>query len=254
MEAYPSRFYDGYFVGVPGDVDFYVAAARQAGSPVLELGCGTGRVLLPLARAGLEAVGLDLSAALLDVAQRHLDCSPRGVQARVRLVQGDMRSFRLRQRFRLVVVAYRTFQHLLTPVDQAECLACIRRHLAADGRLVLDLFDPLAEIARDGLQTPVRRDTDFIDPGTGHQVLVYYSRTLDPQVQILEQEVTFEEVDRAGASVGRTHGRLQLRWSPRHEVDYLLERCGFAVESLYGDFGGAPYPGYGEQIWVARRT
>ncbi|MEW6751751.1 MAG: class I SAM-dependent methyltransferase [Candidatus Latescibacterota bacterium] len=254
MEAYPSRFYDRYFVGVEGDVDFYVAAACQAGSPVLELGCGTGRVLLPLARAGLQVVGLDTSQALLEAAQGHLDGCPPELQARVRLVEGDMRSFRLGQRFRLVLAAYRTFQHLLTPADQEESLACIRRHLVRGGRLILDLFDPLGLIAREGLQTPICRDTDFVDPATGHQVLVYYTRTTDPQAQVLEQEVTFEEVEPAGRAVGRTHARLRLRYASRFEVEYLLARCGFEVEALYGDFGRSPYPGYGEQVWVLRRT
>src|SRR6185503_14924092 len=77
------------------DVAFFVEAAREAGSPVLEVGCGTGRVLIPTARAGLEVVGLDLSPNMLGVCRQKLKDEPEAVQSRVQLVQADMRNFEL---------------------------------------------------------------------------------------------------------------------------------------------------------------
>ena len=254
MQAYHPRFYDHYFTGVEGDVEFYVDAALEAGSPVLELGCGTGRVLLPTAAAGVEVVGLEVDEAILGVTRRKLANSDPLVREMTRLVRADMEEFDLNRRFRLVTIPYRSFQHLLTPTDQHHVLECVHRHLEDGGVLVLDIFDPLMDIAGRGFTAPLQKDTDFADPETGHSVTVWYSRQYDPEVQLLEQELIFEETDRTGEVVSRTYGRLQLRYIFRYEMEYLLERCGFAVEALYGDFHRSVFPGYGEQIWVARKV
>src|SRR5947209_15436608 len=100
------------------DVGFFVEAARTAGGPVLEIGCGTGRVLIPTARAGLDIVGLDLSPHMLAVCRQRLRGESEGVRERVELVQADMRSFELGRRFTLATIPFRPFQHLLTVEDQ----------------------------------------------------------------------------------------------------------------------------------------
>jgi ubiquinone/menaquinone biosynthesis C-methylase UbiE len=101
----------------PG-IDFYVEAAKSAGGPVLEVGCGTGRVLLPTARAGVEIVGLDLSPDMLGMCRQRLENEPEAVQSRVQLVQADMREFNLFRTFRLATIPFRPFQHLITVDDQ----------------------------------------------------------------------------------------------------------------------------------------
>ena len=123
------------------DIEFYVDAARESGG-VLELGCGTGRVLLPTARAGIAITGLDLSSRMLEVCRDRLAAE---VQSRVELVGGAMTDFDFGRSFRLVTTPFRPFQHLLTVEDQLACLACVRRHLAPGGRLVFDLFNPSLE-------------------------------------------------------------------------------------------------------------
>ncbi len=109
------------------DVGFFVEAAKESGGPVLEVGCGTGRVLIPTARAGIEITGLDLSPHMLEVCRGKLEAEPEEVRSRVRLVEGDMRQFELGQTFRLVTLPFRPFQHLTTVEDQLACLGCIRR-------------------------------------------------------------------------------------------------------------------------------
>jgi SAM-dependent methyltransferase len=259
MEEYAgaqARYYDPYFRGVEGDVVFYVQAARDAGGPVLEVGCGTGRVLLPIARAGVEVVGLERAPALLAQARRKLSGVSARVARRVELVEGDLCGLELHRRFPLVLAPYRALQHLLTPVDQEQALRRIRRHLAPGGRLVFDVYDPLRELAA-GLVVgdgQLRQDTDFIDQQTGNRVVVWYSRRFDPELQLLEQELLFEEQDAEGCVVGRSRGRLTLRYTFRYEMEYLLRRCGLAVEAVWGDFAGNPFPGWGNQVWVARRA
>jgi len=105
------------------DVGFFVEAALSAGGPVLEVGCGTGRVLIPTARAGVETVGLDLSTHMLAVCRKRLEAEPEPVRSRARLVQADMRRFELGRKFTLATIPFRPFQHLLTVEDQLSCLA-----------------------------------------------------------------------------------------------------------------------------------
>jgi SAM-dependent methyltransferase len=102
-------YYDCLATGVEGDVAFYVGEARSAGSPVLELGCGTGRILIPTAEAGVEVVGLDASPDMLAIARNKLERLPAHVHKRVQLREGDMRDFALHSRFLLVTIPYRTF-------------------------------------------------------------------------------------------------------------------------------------------------
>jgi len=111
------------------DVGFFVEEARTSGSPVLDIGCGTGRVLIPTARAGLEVVGLDLSPRMLAVCRERLLGEPDEVRTRAHVIEADMRRFDLGQRFRLAMIPFRSFQYLLTIEDQLTCLAEIRRHL-----------------------------------------------------------------------------------------------------------------------------
>jgi len=143
LYAQSAEFYDAVdSYRARSDVPFFVGYAREANGPVLEIGCGTGRVLVPTAKAGCDITGLDFSEAMLDHCRRKLEREAQDVRRRVKLVQGDMRSFDLEQRFALITIPFRPFQHLLTVEDQLACLACVKRHLAPGGRFILDLFNP----------------------------------------------------------------------------------------------------------------
>src|SRR5437763_4997387 len=124
------------------DIDFFVDAATNAGGRVLEIGCGTGRVLVPIARAGIEIVGLDLSPHMLAVCREKLRLERPAVQSNAQLVRADMRHFDLGRTFRLITLPFRPFQHLITIEQQRSCLRTLHAHLASDGRLILDLFNP----------------------------------------------------------------------------------------------------------------
>ena len=111
------------------DVPFFIDEAKDSGGPVLELGCGTGRILIPTARAGIEIVGLDLSQPMIEVCRARLREEAADVQSRVQLVEGDMRRFDLSRTFKLITTPFRSFQHLITVEDQRACLASVHRHL-----------------------------------------------------------------------------------------------------------------------------
>ena len=127
---------------VEGDAEFYVQQARRWGGPVLDIGCGTGRIGIALAEQEVDVVGLDLSAPMLRIAERKRASLPAEIARRLTLVLADMTDFTLDQTFPLIVTPSRSFQFMLTPTAQRAALASMRRHLRPGGALVLDLFDP----------------------------------------------------------------------------------------------------------------
>ena len=237
------------------DVTFFVDMACESGGPVLELGCGTGRVLIPTARAGFEITGLDASPAMLKVCQRSLAREPEDVRDRVTLVQGDMRNFGLDEGFALVTLPFRPFQHLLEVEDQIACLSCIHAHLNPGGLLILDLFNPMIERL-----TEAKYPTEFeLEPPATLEdgsEMVRSSRMIAPDIARqcidieLRHDITFPD--------GRKEQYVEnmtLRYFFRYEVEHLLARCGFEVENLYADYARTPfgeiYPS--ELLFVARK-
>lgn len=229
-----------------GDLDFYVETARQAGGPVLELGCGTGRVLAGFAKGGVPCVGLDLSRAMLDRAAARL------TGGAARLVQASMDDFDLNERFGSVMITCRAFHHVVTPGGQRRALQAARRHLAPGGLLVLDLFDPILTLAGEPHPEPPP-PREALDPRSGRR----YRRTIlvrrnDPERQIVSEELRVEALDEGGRPVAAEDVSWALRWLGRQEAAYLLELCGFAPLACYSDFARSA-PAYGkEQLWVAR--
>jgi SAM-dependent methyltransferase len=240
------------------DVDFFVAMAREAGGPVLEIGCGTGRVLIPTARAGVEITGLDASEAMLDVCRQNLSHEPDAVQAKVlQLTLGDMRDFDLGRQFALVTLPFRPFQHLITIDDQLAALSSIRRHLIDDGRLVFDLFNPsLKALANDDtLGVEFGDEPAFTMPDGRHVARKHkiVARNLFTQVQDIEliYDVTYPD----GRQERLVHA-FPMRYLFRYEAEHLLTRAGFVVENLYADYEQSPYGSKypGELIFVAHKS
>lgn len=239
-----------------GDVEFYVDEARAAKGAVLEVGCGTGRVLIPTARAGVPITGVDESTAMLACCRTKLRHESPDVQERVELHAGDMRAFDLGRTFALVTIPFRPFQHLLTVEDQLACLACIRQHLENGGQLILDLFNP-------SLDFLVNRPVGEVMP-EGTPITLPDGRQLERSFQIVEQN-RFTQVNRVELIYDVTHtdGRkerrvhaFRMRYLFRYEAEHLLARSGFAVEQLYAGYDRSPYGSTypGELIFMARKV
>jgi SAM-dependent methyltransferase len=238
------------------DVAFFVAAAQSSGGPVLEIGCGTGRVLLPLARVGIDVTGIDLSPHMLDVCQRRLLREPAEVQAHVQLDQADMCNFALGQTFQLITIPFRPFQHLIEVEDQIACLRCVHQHLAERGRFILDLFNPsLPALVHEITGEEQSGEPEFTLPD-GRRV---QRRSRIVARDVFKQYQDVELIYYVNHPDGRTERLVHafpMRYFFRYEVEHLLARCGFAVEALYGDYDksayGAQYPG--ELIFVAKKS
>ena len=239
---------------VEGDAEFYVEQARRSGGPVLDVGCGTGRIGIALAEQEVEVVGLDLSAPMLRIAERKRASLPAEVARRLTFVLADMTDFTLDQTFPLIVTPSRSFQFMLTPKAQRAALASMRRHLRPDGALVLDLFDPRLDWCVPGQDAnePSRQAT-IRNPVTGLNVRVeVVERTPDPMRQVIDEVWRHTELDESEREVRSTTERLVLRWTLRSELRHLAELEGFRVDAEYGDFRGGS-PAYArEQVWILR--
>jgi SAM-dependent methyltransferase len=221
---------------------------------VLELGCGTGRVLIPTARAGIEIAGLDASPAMLAVCRDRLAEEPESVRSRVTLVQGDMRSFALDRRFGLVTLPFRPFQHLLTVEDQLACLAAIRGHLLPGGRVILDLFNPSLEALADpNLGQEAGDEPEFTSCDGRRVIRKYRIVSRDRARQVNSTELIYYITHPDGRQERAVHA-FDFRYLFRFEAEHLLARAGFAMQAIYSDYNRSPfgssYPG--ELILVAR--
>jgi SAM-dependent methyltransferase len=238
------------------DVAFFVEAAKKSGGPVLEVGCGTGRVLVPLARAGVEVVGLDLSPQMLDVCRETLRQETLAVQSRAELIEADMRTFELGRTFRLITLPFRPFQHLITVEEQLSCLKSLQRHLAEDGRLILDLYNPSLDAltARQEGQE-FGDEPEFVTPDGRRVLRRHKTVTHDRFNQVIHVELIYYVTHPDGRQERLVHA-FPMRYIFRFEVEHLLARCGFEVDELYAGFDksayGSRYPG--ELVFVARKA
>jgi SAM-dependent methyltransferase len=254
-DSFIADYYDESPVvkGRTQDVAFYLHAARDFSDPVLELGCGTGRITMALAEAGKRVTGLDLSERMLERATKKRAALFTEERERVQLVQGNMVKFDLGEKFRLVIIPFRPLQHLLKVEQQMDCLECVRKHLAPGGRLVLDVFQTDAERMHD----PVHMR---------EAVVTEYNTADGRRVKISERVAAFHRAEQINDvemifSVGHPGGREErlvfawpLRYFFRYEVEHLLARCGFKVAAEYGNFDRTPIQGDSpEMIFVAER-
>lgn len=233
--------YDQTSLGTPGDVDFYRALAVECGGPVVELGVGTGRIAIPIAEAGVEVIGIDLEPAMLAVAR--VKAAEVGVAERVRLVEGDMRSFTLDEPAPLVTIPYRAFMHNLTTEDQLATLAACRRALRPGGRLALNMFNPDIRKIAAWLQGLGRSERGKLGRNE-------VRRAYQPTAQVVRSTLRVRD-----ANGRRRTTSITGRYVYRYEMEHLLVRSGFEIEALYGDFdGGAFRETSPEMVWIARRS
>ena len=237
--------------GDQSDAALWLDLARETRGPVCELACGSARALLPLARAGYEVVGLDLSPQMLAIARRRLEGEPPEVRQRVRLFEGNIPDFRLEGEFGLVFMTSRTFQVLLERGDQRSCLECCARHLKRGGRVAIDVFNPrLSRLVSPG---GVDEGPEEYRGPSGEMI----RETGHVDYDLAKQRLAWRLRQEASGADGRvtTHEYVvRLSYFFRFEMEWMLEACGFEVEALYGNFDLSPFKADSpEMIFVARR-
>lgn len=225
-------------------IDWFRAIARRTGGPILELGCGTGRVAIPLAQDGHEVVGLDRSQAMLERAERH--ARREGVS--LRLVEGDIRSFSFSESFALIAIPFNTFL-MLTPDERWACLARAREHLTATGLLAVDCFQPDPELIA-GLDGGVREEWTRHDPESGRDVTKFASSRAN--VDQIDLRWWFEELDEDG-HVRRWQRATTMHYLYRREAELMYSAAGFDLDALHGDYDGSPADGTSPKLLVVAR-
>jgi SAM-dependent methyltransferase len=244
-----ARLYDDDYGDFVDDLDLYLPFAERTGGPILEAMCGTGRVLLPLAEAGHEVVGLDISPAMVELTRAKLSAAE--LDSRARAETGDICSARLPERFALAIVAMNSFMHLSTIEEQREALRMLHDHLRPDGLLLLDLFnpDPHELVADEGVLVHAKSFTSSM----GTEVQKWVLRKTDVANQTHYVEFMYDEIG-ADRVLRRDVLPFTMRWLYRFELELLLDAAGFVLEGLFGSYDLDDYAsGSDRLIAVARR-
>jgi len=242
-----ARLYDWEHDRYLLDVDVHLGFARRFGGPVLELACGTGRLLGPLARAGFAVTGVDSSPAMLQRARDRM--SRLGVEAT--LVEQRLEALDLPTQFRTIILGLDSFGLLIKRDDQLGVLRAARAHATHDGRLILDVSNGNL---RGSSEPPeeLLHDLTLPDPETGRPITKFILRRARPSEQLDELLFFYDEQDERGY-LRRTSVELRLRWFTRFELELLLQNAGWQVEELYGNYNMEPYGADSDRILIVAR-
>jgi len=245
-----AKFYDQEYSISYVDILFFSKLARKYGDPILELGCGTGRIALPLAELGFEVWGLDVSDEMLNEFRRKIESHERKEELKIKLIKKNMKKFELEKKFNLIFSAGNTFLHLLTKDAQIRTLKCISRHLSDNGVVVIDIFNPTPEKLEG---SNLYRMNAFPVFYKGEKYLVYsQSKHLSKKKMIIVEKRYVKILE--GMEGEELRVSFQLRYIYKHELDNLMNSANLEPVEVYGDYLGNPYDSNSERIiYVAKK-
>ncbi len=249
-----SQYYDLIHDQLIEDIDFVLALAKECGGPILELGCGTGRLLLPLVRAGFIVTGVDYEQAMLDLARQHLVEEMDEVQKRSTLVQADLRSLMLpseENHYALALFSYNTMLHF-QPHELGQTLRRIRRYLLPDGRLFLDVANPYVIESIQYEESPLLENS-FASPATGEMINQLSQSRLDSSNQCLTTTWFFEAKQQSTKSVDRVSVQVEYWYQFPHQIELLLQQSGFRLAQMIGDYDRSGFHEESERMLIIAR-
>jgi len=213
--------YDAEYGGIDDDGQFFLDIAQDSGPRILDLGCGTGRLAIPLCRSGKQVTGLDAMPTMLDQARRKAGDLP------IRWVIGDFRDFQLGEAYDLAISCAHAFQGLLTEEDQQRFLACVTRHLAPQGMLGFDTRNPSPH----HLEAPAGETHwhSYVDPA-GNRIDASGTQTYDPATGLMRYDI-FRTSQKTGS---RQAAHITIKFTPLPVLSGLMEKAGFDIEQIYG--------------------
>jgi|FLYN01.1.fsa_nt_gi SAM-dependent methyltransferase len=233
-----ARFYDAENADKTDDLAFYSELAAEYGDPILDVGCGTGRVMLHLAQEGYRVHGIDNEDAMLERAKRKLDALPHA-RDKLTFYLGDVLTYDLDGQFKLVLVPYNGLMHFHSQETQLALLRRLRQWTADDGLLALDLPNAGETFATQDSEALTLERT-FIEPESGHLVMQQAVSVLDRVEQLMRVTWIYDEITGDGA-IKRTVAPILFRYYFYPELLLLLQHSGFEVQAVYGDVDGSPF-------------
>jgi ubiquinone/menaquinone biosynthesis C-methylase UbiE len=242
-----ARYYDWEFDLIcteqRKDVNLWLNLAERFGDPILELCCGSGRITIPLLRKGFTITAVDNSPQMLQILQKKAG-------NKVETVLSDMTSFHMKKKYKFAFISYSSFQQLLTQKEQLECLQRINEHLEDGGVLALDI-NPCICDGSDILEKTHHYTAEF--PPGNSTVTMYTSHRIDRKNQVKHWEDTYLEIDKAGNEKTFVN-HISLKECSIKEMKKLLNKCGFEIEKIYGDFDLGPVKEDSSNlIYIARK-
>jgi SAM-dependent methyltransferase len=237
------------------DLNFYVELCRSRGGSVLELGCGTGRVMIPIARAGCSITGLDLSEHMLARCRQNLKIQPTDIRDRVHTIQADMTDFALGEQFDTIIIPFRPLQHILSLREQMACLACAHRHLREGGILAFDVFQlSFPRISDPSIFNETEDIPEFELPDGRRMRRTSRLVAAHRAEQYNDFELIYHLTGPDGETERVVHA-FPFRYYFRYELEHLLARTGFVPVAVYGGFDkSAMTDDSTEMVFVAQKS
>ena len=230
-----AEVYDLFYGFRRGDIEFYAKLAEKFGDPILELGCGTGRVLIPLARRGYRITGIDVSESMLRILKRKLEKESEDVRSRIEIIHADMREFNLKRKFRLIIIPFSSIVHLRSLDDALKTFINVFNHLSDEGAFAFDIFIPKYEL----ISKKSRIEFYTLDIDDNRKLILWEKAKYDLTNQLIDVDRLVEIVSENYSK--KYFWRYKIRWYTRSEIELLLRLAGFNNIEVYGDFSFGEY-------------
>ena len=234
------------------DIPFYLEYAQRTGSEILELGCGTGRVTIPLAEDGFCVTGLDLSDSMLDVLKKKLEGASESVKNNIQFLKGDMSFFTFDKSFDLIIAPFRAFQSLTEENNINSCLRCVHGHLKDNGLFIINAFRPYKALDESWCY-PETSQWETVDSATGYKITKkHWGSKIDIQQQIIYPHLAYEISDGIRV-IERIEEKLSLKYYYYQQLKEYLSINGLGVKEEYGWYDKSDILNGRELIFVCRK-
>jgi len=238
------------------DIPFYLERAAKIGAPILELACGTGRITIPLAKAGHETWAVELSETMIRQFKKKLKDLPKETAGRIHLLHGDMTNFSIPRQFPLILLPCRSFQLLLDEELEHACLQNIHRHLSADGTFIIDIGNFIKNIdkAKEWQSAEEVFDWENIDPSTGFKIRrTHVNKEIDTKKQVIYPLKTYT-ITKEDGSAEKIFKRSPWKYFAVDRLRNLLTANGFKIIDEMGSYDGKPIGEGAEFIFSCQKT
>ena len=245
------EYYDILFDDLDHDFDFYLDMAEQYGSPILECMCGTGRILLHLARNGFDVDGFDLNDGMLNRARKKIAEKPDDIKNKIQVWKDDLRNFKASKKYNLIIIPFASFLHLLTKEDRLQALASVKNAMADDGVFIVEFFNP--DLTRP--ENVLRFEGDRVKhiPETGETLARFYSQKFNREKKTMEVQYIYDLVDSEGI-VRRKFNTMECAYIFYDDMKELVEETGFSIVQVYGGHDMSEFTEKSQtMIWVLKQ-